>query len=68
MFLCANVHPHQTNFLAYFLLLLTNSCLPQSFDVRMPSFLSHYWIPVLWWMYDIDATIGVMLIFFLLSV
>jgi len=23
------------------------SCLPQTFDVREPSFLSHYWIPVL---------------------
>jgi len=43
----------------YFLLLLTVSCLPQSFDVRMPSFLSHYWIPVLWWVYD--ATVGAML-------
>jgi len=53
----------------YFLLILTVSCLLQSFDVRMPSFLSHYWIPVLWWVYDIDATIEVMLkIFFLLSV
>ena len=23
------------------------SCLPQSYDVRMPSFFSHYWIPSL---------------------
>jgi len=45
--------------LFYFLLLLTVSCLPQSFNVRMPSFLSHYWVPVLWWVYD--ATVGVML-------
>jgi len=29
----------------YFLLLSTVSCLPQSFDVRMPSFLPHYWDP-----------------------
>jgi len=43
----------------YFLLLLTVSFLPQSFDERTPSFLSHYWIPVLWWVYD--ATVGVML-------
>jgi len=51
--------------LFYFLLLLTVSCLglPQSFDVRMPSFLSHYWILVLWWVYDV--IVGVMLkIFF----
>jgi len=38
------------------------SCLPQSFHVRMPSFLPHSWIPVLWWMYE--ASFGV---FFLLS-
>jgi len=30
----------------------------------LPSFLSRYWIPVLWWVYDIDATIGVILKFF----
>jgi len=40
--LCANVHPHLT--FTFFLLV---SCLPQSFDVKMPSFFSHYWIPVL---------------------
>jgi len=45
----------------YFLLHLTVSCLPQSFDARMPSFLSRYWIPALWWVSDNDATIGVML-------
>ena len=53
----------------YFLLLLRVNCLPQSFDGRMPSFLSlsHYWISVLWWVYD--ATVAVMLkMFFLLSV
>ena len=44
-----------------FLLLLTASC-PQSFDVRMLSLLSHYWIPVLWWVND--ATVAVMLNFF----
>jgi len=61
MYLCANVHPHQTNSF-YFLFLLTVSCLSQSFDVRMPSFLSHYWIPVLWWVYDV--AVAVMLNFF----
>jgi len=67
MYSCTNVNHHQTDL--YFLLLLTVSCLPQSFDVRMHSFLSHYWIPVLWWLYDIDATIGVTLkMFFPLSV
>jgi len=35
------------------------SCLPQSFDVRMHSFLSHYWIPVLWWVNDF--TVGALL-------
>jgi len=48
--------------LIFSFLLLTVSCLPQSFDVRMPSLLSHYSIPVLWLVYD--ATVGVMLKFF----
>jgi len=47
-----------------FLLLLTVSC-PQSFDVRMLSLLSHYWIPVLWWVND--ATVAVMLKIFFFS-
>jgi len=66
MYLRTNVLPVRLIF--YFLLLLTVSCLPQSFDVRMPSFLSHYSIPVLWWVHD--ATVGVMLkmLFFLLSI
>jgi len=45
--------------LSFTFVFLSVSCLPQSFDVRMPSFLSHYWIPVLWWVYD--ATVGVLL-------
>ena len=49
----------------YFLLLLTVSCLPHRFDERMPSFLSHYWIPVLLWVYD--ATVGLMLKMFFFS-
>jgi len=60
MYLCANVHPIRLIF--YFLVLLTVSCSPQSFNVRIPSFLSHYWIPVLCWVYD--TTVGVMLKFF----
>jgi len=40
------------------------SCISQSFDEIMPLFLSHYCIPVIWWVYDIDTTIGVMLNFF----
>ena len=28
---------------------LSFSCLVQSFDVRMPLFLSHSWIPAFWW-------------------
>jgi len=32
------------------------SCLLQSVMLEMPSFLSHYWIPVLWWVND--ATVG----------
>jgi len=39
--------------------ILSVSCLPQTFDARMLSFLSHYWIPVLWWVYD--ATVLVLL-------
>jgi len=42
--LSANVHPH-SNYLSHFLFICY--CLPQSFDVRMPSFLSYYWIPAL---------------------
>jgi len=36
----------------------------------MPSFVSHYCIPIIWWVFDIDATIGMMskMLFFLLSV
>jgi len=45
--------------LIIYFFVLAVSCLPQSFDERMPSFLSHYWIPVLWWAYH--ATVGVML-------
>jgi len=60
MYPCANVQPLRLIF--YFLLLLTVTCLPQSFDVRMLSFLSHYSIPVLWWVYD--ATVEVILNFF----
>jgi len=57
-----------TRLIFYFFLLLTVSCLPQSFDVRMSSFRWHYCIPVIWWVYDIDATIGVMLkMFFFFS-
>jgi len=29
------------------------------FDVRMPSFISHYWIPASWWVND--ATVGALL-------
>jgi len=53
--------------LIIYFFVLAVSCLPQSFDERMPSFLSHYWIPVLWWAYH--ATVAVMLkVFFFLSV
>jgi len=45
-------------FIFYFLI-FSVSCLPQSFDVRMPSFISHYWIPPLWWVND--ATVGALL-------
>jgi len=41
--------PHGDGTAFYFFLLLSVSFLSQSYDVRMPSFLSHYWIPVLWW-------------------
>ena len=42
MTLCANVQPHLNIF---HLFLFIGLLLPQSFDVRMPLFLSHYWIP-----------------------
>jgi len=48
----------------YFFLLLTVSCLPRSFDVRMPSFLSHYWILILWWMYDATVKVMIKMLFF----
>jgi len=49
-----NVHAHLLIFHFFFV-----SCLPQSSYVRMSSFLSHYWIPALWWVND--ATVGVLL-------
>jgi len=46
MTLCVKVYPHLTYLLlsSFFLLAVLFT---SNFDVRMPSFLSHYWIPVL---------------------
>jgi len=52
----SNVQPH-SNYVS--LCFFSVSSLPQSFDVRMPSFLSHYWIPA-WWSVN-DATVEVLL-------
>ena len=38
--------------LFFILFFFSVSCLPQSFDIRMPSFFSHYRIPALWWVND----------------
>ena len=38
---------------------LSFSCSGQSFDVRIPSFLSHSWIPATWWVNN--AAVGVLL-------
>ena len=57
--ICAPMCCTPIRLIFYFLLLSTVSCSPQSFDVRMPSFLSHYWIPVLWRVHV--ATVGVMI-------
>jgi len=41
--------------LSFTFLFFSVSCLPRSVDVRMPSFLSHHWIPVLWWVNDVTV-------------
>jgi len=54
--LCANVHPHLT-----YLLLFSFSQLAVYLNVwwEYGSFLSHYWITVLWWVNDV--AVGVLL-------
>jgi len=48
--------------LSFTFFLYSVSCSPQSFDVKMPSFLSHYRISALWWVND--ATAGALLKYF----